>query len=162
MKIFDGYNLIGAADGIGINLAQPDKEERLLRLLSACRSRRRNADRWLVVFDGGYGRLAEGPKKYTRGGIEVEWAVGESADEVIVRRLRRIRHPREVEVVTSDGEVLGAARTAGAVGTRSQDFLRKVKQGLEPVPEAEKPSGSTPEEIREWLTIFGENKGPSD
>ena len=62
-----------------MSLSRDDKEEVLLRLLFAYRARRRMRERFLVVFDGDYGRLAVGPKKYTRGGIAVEWAIGESA-----------------------------------------------------------------------------------
>jgi predicted RNA-binding protein with PIN domain len=155
MKIFDGYNVIGAAGSLGLSLEQVDKEERLLRLLNAYRSRRKIRGRFLVVFDGDYGRLAEGPKRYRRGGVAVEWAVGESADSVIIRRLRRSADTRGIEVITSDGEILREVRRARGRGTRSSDFVREVAALLRESPELEKPERISSEEVREWLTLFG-------
>ncbi len=155
MKIFDGYNVIGAAGSLGLSLEQVDKEERLLRLLNTYRSRKKIRGRFLVVFDGDYGRLAEGPKKYSRGGITVEWAIGESADSVIIRRLRRSADSRGMEVITSDEEILREVRHARGRGTRSSDFVREVADLLREAPELEKPENISSEEVREWLTLFG-------
>jgi predicted RNA-binding protein with PIN domain len=156
MKIFDGYNVIGAGRELGLDLGQADKEERLLRLLFAYRSRRRMKERFLVVFDGDYGRLAEGPRKSTRGGITVEWAVGESADDLIVRRVRKTANPRGVQVITSDRDVLDRIRHCRAEGVRSDVFLRGVAEELKDERIAEKPDAPSPEEVQEWLTLFGE------
>ena len=156
MKIFDGYNVIGAGGKLGLSLSQEDKEERLLRLLSSYRVHARSRGRFLVVFDGHYGRLAEGPRRYTRGVIGVEWAVGESADVVIIRKVRKSRNPKGLEVITSDGEVLRKVRQARARGTRSEDFLRKVEEVSRSVPEFEKPGPPSAGEVEEWLLLFGE------
>ncbi len=155
MKIFDGYNLIGKAGALGLSLSQEDKEERLLRLLSAYRARRRSRQRYLVVFDGDYGRLARGPRKTTRGGIAVEWAVGESADGLIVRRVRSSANPRQIEVVTSDVEVLKQTRLSRARGVRSEVFLSELKRVMEESPELEKPERASAQEVAEWLELFG-------
>ena len=88
MRIIDGYNVIGAAGEFGLALSLPDKEDRLLRLLSSFRSRRRSRQAMLVVFDGHYGKLAAGPRRYSHLGIQVEWALGETADAVIARKVR--------------------------------------------------------------------------
>ena len=155
MKIFDGYNIIGKAGGLGLSLAQEDKEERLLRILSAYRSRRRSRQRYLVVFDGNYGSLARGPRKRARGGITVEWAVGESADALIVRRVKRSANPRQIEVVTSDGEILRQVRLSRARGVRSEAFLGDLKRALEEGPALEKPQQLSEQEVEEWLELFG-------
>jgi predicted RNA-binding protein with PIN domain len=155
MKIFDGYNVIGAAGSLGLSLAQDDKEERLLRLLNTYRSRKRGRGSFLVVFDGDYGRLAEGPKKYSRGGIAVEWAIGESADSVIIRRLRRSGDARGIEVITSDEEILREVRHVRGRGTRSGEFVREVAGLLREAPELEKPEKISSDEVREWLALFG-------
>lgn len=158
MKIFDGYNLIGRGGALGLSLEQEDKEERLLRLLSAYRSRRRSRQRYLVVFDGDYGRLALGPRKTTRGGVTVEWAVGESADALIVRRVRRSANPRQVEVVTSDGEILRQVGQSGGRGVRSEVFLADMKKALGESPATEKPQHISEQEVEEWLELFGEKE----
>lgn len=154
MRIIDGYNLIGVAGGVGLDLAQADKEERLLRLLGAWRARRRSREPLLVVFDGHYGRLAEGPRRFSRAGIDVEWAVGESADALIVRRVREARLPRTIEVVTSDRAVARAVANHGARVTRSPDFLAAIAPALAGEA-AEKPEAPTADEVAEWLEEFG-------
>ncbi len=159
MKIFDGYNVIGAGGRFGLSLALEDKEERLLRLLSTWRVRR-GAGRCLVVFDGHYGRLAVGPKSSTRGGITVEWAVGESADSVIVRKVRSSRNPRQIEVITSDAEVLRLVRHARGRGVRSEEFLAGLEQLLGEGEGQEKPGDPTAGEVEEWLALFGEKECP--
>jgi predicted RNA-binding protein with PIN domain len=157
MKIFDGYNVIGAGRELGLDLGQNDKEERLLRLLFTYRSRRRMKERFVVIFDGDYGRLADGPRRSTRGGITVEWAVGESADDLIVRRVRKAAKPRGVQVITSDRDVLDRVRRCRAEGVRSGVFLRGVREELKDDERvAEKPEAPSPEEVQEWLTLFGE------
>lgn len=156
MRIIDGYNVIGAAGEFGIVLSQPDKEDRLLRLLARFRSRRRRRAPMLVVFDGHHGRLASGPRRHTRLGIDVEWAIGESADALIERRVRAAARAGQIEVVTSDRAVLRAVASWGATGTRSPDFLAEVARTLEDAPEAEKPEASADDDIAEWLRVFGD------
>ena len=120
--------------------------------------RRRVRERYLVVYDGDYGRLAEGPKKYMHMGIGVEWAVGESADDLIVRRVVRARNPRGMQVVTSDGAVVRGVRAAGASAMSSREFLRMVKVALGESDAAEKPSSPSAAEVEKWLEIFGEKE----
>jgi len=158
VRIIDGYNVIGAAGAFGLALDQADKEERLLRLLAAFRSHRRSRESTLVVFDGHYGRLATGPRRYSRAGIDVEWAIGESADTLIVRRVRGAARPREIEVVTSDRLVLRAVESWGAKGVRSPVFLEQVARALADSPAAEKPEVPTANEVEEWLEKFGREK----
>lgn len=154
MKIIDGHNLIGAASALGLALSQEDKEERLLRLLATWRSRRRGRDRVLVVFDGTYGRLAVGPRRYSHGGLDVEWAVGESADDTIRRRVRDAAQPREVEVISADNLLLRAVGALGAKVVRSPEFVDQLRQVLAEAPEAEKPPPPGPAEVADWLERF--------
>ena len=155
MRIIDGYNLIGAAGEYGIDLSQADKEERLLRLLAAWRAHRRSREALLVVFDGHHGRLAAGPRRFSRAGIDVEWAVGESADALILRRVRGARRPREIEVVTSDRAVAREAASHGARVVRSPDFLASIAPALAAAPAPEKPEAPTADEVERWLEEFG-------
>lgn len=154
MRIIDGYNLIGAAGAFGLALSQTDKEERLLRLILSFRSRRRSREKTLVVFDGHYGRLASGPRRYSHAGIDVEWSLGESADAVIARRVREAARPAEIEVVTSDQGLLREVASRGARGTRSPAFLEQLGAALAEEPAAEKPGDPGPEEVADWLERF--------
>ena len=158
MRIIDGYNVIGAAGEFGLALSLPDKEVRLLRLLSSFRSRRRSRQAMLVVFDGHYGKLATGPRRYSHLGIEVEWAIGETADAVIARKVRSAARAREIEVVTSDEQVLRAISSCGAKGIRSQDFLAELSRVLVDEPAAEKPGEPSPAEVAEWLDLFRDGR----
>ncbi len=154
MRIIDGHNLIGAAGAFGIALSQEDKEERLLRLLASWRSRRRQREQLLVVFDGSYGRLAVGPRRYSHAGIDVECALGESADAVILRRVRTAANAREIEVVSSDRAVAREAASRGARVTGSQEFLAALDRALEEGQAPEKPEAPTQAEVAEWLERF--------
>jgi|OpeIllAssembly_1097287.scaffolds.fasta_scaffold101259_2 predicted RNA-binding protein with PIN domain len=156
MIIVDGYNVIGAAGEFGLALSLPDKEVRLLRLLSMFRSRRRSRQAMLVVFDGHYGKLAAGPRRYSQLGIQVEWALGETADAVIARKVRAAARAREIEVVTSDEQVLRAIASSGAKGVRSREFLAELSRVFVDAPAAEKPEAPDPSEVAEWLDIFGD------
>jgi len=155
VRIIDGYNVIGAAGEFGLALSQPDKEDRLLRLLAAFRGRRGSRRKMLVVFDGHYGRLAEGPRRYSRLGIDVEWSIGESADAVIARKVATAARAQQIEVVTSDQGVLRAIASRGARGLRSQDFLAEISRAFVDEPAAEKPDSPGPDEVAEWLERFG-------
>ena len=158
MRIIDGYNVIGAAGEFGLALSLPDKEVRLLRLLSSYRSRRRSRQPMLVVFDGHYGKLADGPRRSSQLGIQVEWAIGESADAVIARKVRSASRAREIEVVTSDEQVLRAIASCGAKGIRSREFLADIARAFPDAPDAEKPDASSPAEIAEWLDLFRDGR----
>jgi len=158
VRIIDGHNVIGAAEAFGLALSQSDKEERLLRLLSSYRSRRRRREPTLVVFDGHHGRLAVGPRRYSHAGIEVEWAVGESADAVIVRRVKSAPRPGEIEVVTSDQALLSSVTGWGAKGTRSPAFLDRIAEAMAEEPAPEKPEAPSQTEVAEWLERFDREK----
>ena len=158
MRIIDGYNVIGAAGGFGLALSLPDKEVRLLRLLSSFRSRRGSRQPMLVVFDGQYGKLASGPRRYSHLGIQVEWSLGETADAVIVRKVRSAARAREIEVVTADEQVLRAIASSGAKGVRSQEFLADISRAFPDEPDAEKPGAPSPAEVAEWLERFGDGR----
>jgi predicted RNA-binding protein with PIN domain len=158
VRIIDGYNVIGAAGAFGLALAQPDKEDRLLRLLSSFRSRRRSRQTMLVVFDGHYGRLATGPRRYTQGGIAVEWTLGETADALIIRKVRTAARAREIEVVTADEQLLRAVAGYGAQGVRSPVFLAELSRIFADEPAAEKPDAPSPAEVAEWLDLFKDGR----
>jgi len=158
VRIIDGYNVIGAAGEFGLALSHTDKEDRLLRLLASFRARRHSRQAMLVVFDGHYGRLAAGPRRYSQLGIDVEWALGETADAVIARKVRSAARPREIEVVTADEQVLRAIASCGAKGIRSQEFLAELSRVFVDEPAVEKPGAPSPDEVAAWLDVFGDGR----
>ena len=115
--LIDGHNLIPHLPGM--NLADPDDEEKLIALLGEyCRLRRKTAE---VYFDraplGQAGERRHGKVK----AIFVQ--EGSSADAAIMARLRKLgKRAKNVRLVSSDRQVVQAARAAHAEVQSSQDF----------------------------------------
>ncbi|RLC84845.1 MAG: hypothetical protein DRI37_08600 [Chloroflexi bacterium] len=148
--LIDGHNLIAALPDI--DLGEPDDEAKLvLKLRAWAGHERRKAT---VVFDGGLpGGLS---RNLSGGGLEVVFAARDYtiADRIIMERLRRLRDAPNWTVVSSDHEVMDAARRAGARVLTSQEFAAR----LAPAPRAphEKPERVAPAEVTEWLRVFGD------
>ena len=150
--LIDGHNLIGRLPDI--SLADRDDEAQLVSRLQAYAGR--TGKRLTVVFDRG---LPGGQSRALSGGrVEVVFApTGRNADRVLIERVRRSRNPRGLTVVTSDREVIEAARQRGARVTHSEAFVGE----LEPAPAA--PGGGkedvhlSPEEVEAWLELFEED-----
>ena len=148
--LIDGHNLIAALPDI--DLDDPDDEAKLvLKLRAWAGHERRKAT---IVFDGGVtGGLS---RSLSGGGLEVVFAAREHtiADRIIMERLRRLRDAPNWTVVSSDHEVLDAARRAGARVLTSQEFAARFA----PAPPAphEKPERAAPAEVTEWLRVFGD------
>ncbi len=147
--LIDGHNVIAALPDI--ELDDPHDEAKLVLKLRAWAGRgRRKAT---VVFDGGV------PGGYSRqlsgGGLEVVFASRRhtDADSIIRARLRHLRDGPNWTVVSSDHEVLNAARRAGARTLTAQAFV----QELAPAPRLNlgKPKDVSPDEVSRWLEIFG-------
>lgn len=153
--LIDGHNLIAALPDI--ELDDPDDEAKLvLKLRAWAGHERRKAT---IVFDGGVtGGLS---RTLSGGGLEVVFAAREHtiADRIIMERLRRLRDAPNWTVVSSDHEVLDAARRAGARVLTSQEFAAR----LAPAPPAphEKPERVAPAEVTEWLKVFGDAAEPA-
>ena len=163
--LIDGHNLI--AKMADIDLADPDDEAQLvLRLRSwAAASRKR---RITVYFDGG---LPGGPAHDLSGSrLKVIFAsVGRSADDLILREIRKIKNPPEATVVSSDREILVAAERRKMPTISSESFAEELEEEAvqraspERRDEHDEPSLSE-EEIAHWLELFGpepENPRPS-
>ena len=150
--LIDGHNLIGTGRLPGISLADEDDEEKLVRLLRRFRARART--RVTVVFErglpGGHARGLSG------GGVEVVFAsaTGQTADEVLIARIRRTRHPAALRVVSSDQHVLRVARERGCRVVPTPVFARELTRPLPQTPARENVRLSQ-EEVEEWLRIFG-------
>ena len=149
LVLIDGHNLIGRLPDI--NLSDPDDEARLVSRLQGYAGR--TGKRVVVVFDRG---MPGGRSQALSGGpVEVIFApTGRNADRVLIGRIRHARNPGGLLVVTSDREVIAAARRRGAQVVPAGVFADE----LEPAPVS---PGSTKEdvhlsadEVEAWLELF--------
>jgi predicted RNA-binding protein with PIN domain len=120
--LIDGHNLIGRLPDIGLEDPE-DEVELILRLRSwAARSRGR---RVTVIFDrgmpGGKDRGLSTSK------VQVVFASsGQSADSLLIKRIRSIQNPREATVVTSDNQILRVAGKRRMPILKTEEFARKL------------------------------------
>jgi predicted RNA-binding protein with PIN domain len=120
--LIDGHNLIGRMPDIG--LEDPNDEvELVLRLRSwTARSRSR---RVTVIFDRG---LPGGKDRgLSTSKVHVIFASsGQSADSLLIKRIRKIKNPREATLVTSDNRIIQAAAERRMPIQRAEDFAPQL------------------------------------
>jgi hypothetical protein len=154
--LIDGHNLVGQMPDL--RLDDPNDEEKLLEYLR--RYRARTGHTLTVVFDAGQGYHPA--KTQRRGGITIQFvSPGQTADQILVRRIRKVRNPQAVIVVTSDRDVQQAAQQAGLRVVTSQEFAQQLLQPSSP-PEEDDVSRAnirlSPDEVDEWLAFFNQRK----
>jgi predicted RNA-binding protein with PIN domain len=153
--LIDGHNLIGRLPDL--RLDDPDDEAKLvirLRTYSA-----RTGKRVTVVFDRGLpgGRSWE----LSGGGVETIFApTGRTADGILCERIRQARDPRGITVVTSDHQVIAAARAVGARVLRSGEFVAQLgaRRTVE-APDEGQDVHLSDKEVEEWLQMFARGDG---
>jgi predicted RNA-binding protein with PIN domain len=154
--LIDGHNLIGQMPGL--SLSDPDDENKLLEYLRQYRAR--TGHTLTVVFDAGPDyHVAE---KRQQGGITVQYAPhGQTADRIIIGRLRRVKNPQEVMVVTSDRAVQQAARQVRVRVISAEEFAQQL---VHPISDSGEEEGAqadvhlSEEEIKAWLALFKRSK----
>lgn len=151
--LIDGHNLIGQMDDL--SLADPDDEAKLVYRLRIYRSSIR--ENITVVFDGGGGYTP--PSSLSGSGVEVVFAEPHSsADAIIIRRIERATMPERLTVVSSDAEIVTAARRQGARSVSAKEFVAEIARNHSP--KRRKPRKPSPEprlsrdEVEEWLKLF--------
>lgn len=161
--VIDGHNLIGKMPNI--DLADPDDEEKLvLRLQNWARGDRKR--RVVLYFDSGpFGGIAP---HLTGLGVQVHFTkIGQTADEVIIQKLRKVKNPQEYTLVTSDREIIAVARKRRIGHILSEEFVTllelekaadaAVLEEPEQVP-ADLGEGENPEiseaDVAEWMEVF--------
>ncbi len=147
--LIDGHNLIPK---IGLHLDSPDDEMELVGVIQEfARLSRRSVE---IYFDGA---PAGQPRSKKYGTVAAHFVrLGSSADAAIRTRIRNLgRAARNWTVVTSDREVQSAARAAHAEVVSSEDFARRLKQLQQSSDGASGERRVTPEEVQEWLRLFG-------
>jgi hypothetical protein len=151
--LIDGHNLIGQMPNL--RLDDPNDEEKLLEYLR--RYRARTGQRMTVVFDAGQGYHPAETRKL--GGLTVQFVShSQTADQVIMQRVRRVKNPQELIVVTSDRAVQQAARQARVRVLTSPEFAQQLLQAAPAGSEEDRGSQVevklSADEIDEWLTFF--------
>jgi hypothetical protein len=158
--LIDGHNLIGTGELPGLRLDDPDDEAKLVLRLRAYAAR--TGQRVTVVFDHG---LPGGPsRELSGGGVKVVFAsAGHTADGILRERIRRTRDPRQITVVTSDQQVVAAAKAHRVRVIPSRAFAAQMQAPPAAPPNEElplKPEVYPPaDEVDEWMHLFGNGKG---
>lgn len=155
--LIDGHNLIGKMDGI--ELSDPDDEQRLVEQLQQfCRRRRRRAT---VYFDRA-DPLSRDPAPSA--GVTVRFVRSpRTADAAIRDHLDALGGAaKNWTVVSSDREVLRAAARCGAQRVPSSQFARQLRSSESPSAPPEKPPAPSADEVRSWIRIFNERKPPGE
>lgn len=154
--LIDGHNLI--AQMADINLDEPDDEARLilrLRSWTAAGQKRRA----IVFFDRG---LPGGKSRELSSGWVRAIFAGDkkTADDLLISRVRQARNPGEITLVSSDREVIAAAKAKRMAFIRSEVFARMLAEREQPEAQAIRAEPPEPEpllstsEVDEWLALF--------
>jgi hypothetical protein len=155
--LIDGHNLIARTPGL--SLADPDDEAKLVGLLrrwTAADPRRKV----IVIFDAGL--PAGEDKRLSGGGVKAIFAPNNTtADRLLQRRIADVRDPAAYIVVSSDAAILAAAARRRVPAQRSEAFAaammadRTFSGGEKPPAERPEPPAMAPDELQEWLALFG-------
>lgn len=160
--IIDGHNLIGKMPDI--SLKDPDDEVKLtMRLKSwVAESKKRQVT---LFFDGG--TMGSHLNRLSSRNLKVIFAPsGKTADSLIINHLRKLKNPREYTLITSDQEIINAAKSLRIRAMLSEEFIermgfvfveREAKGEVKTAVSAEKPEDPTlsETEVQEWLDLFG-------
>ncbi len=150
--IIDGHNLIPKIPGM--SLQDIDDEIQLVNLLQEfCRIRRKQVE---VYFDNA---PPGSPGARNFGRVVARFVrQGRTADQAIQMKLKRLGgEARNWTVVSSDGEVQANARTARAKILTAEVFAQQVFEALGDTADSylEPESDLSPEEVEDWMQIFG-------
>ncbi len=151
--LIDGHNLIPKIPGLSLEMA--DDEMQLVQMLQEfCRRQRKQVE---VYFDNA---PPGQPRARVFGSVRAFFArAGQSADQLIAARLKRLgREARNWSVVSSDHYVQDLAHAARAQALTSEAFaavLRQALQGAQAAPETRAETPLSPQEVEEWLKLFG-------
>lgn len=152
--IIDGHNLIPKIPGI--NLSDPDDENKLIHILQQfCRSRRTKA---IVYFDQAPPGMSGG-KNF--GSVRANYVQqGRTADDAIMEKLRKMgRRARNITVVSSDRQVQQAARAVHAKVMTSDAFAAEWDSLISEEPILDpRVQPLSEEELAEWEALFKQSR----
>lgn len=154
--LIDGHNLIGQLSDISLD--DPNDEALLVQKLIGFMARTKKT--CVVVFDYG---LPGGTSRMSTRAVQVVFASQRStADRVMIERIGKIPNPVDWTVISSDNDVLAAARARRMQVLRSAEFATLMQSPPKPdvdIGEAMNVYVS-PEEVAEWLKVFGSDEEP--
>ena len=156
MYLIDGHNLIGQIPDISLD--DPNDEALLVQRLISFTARTKK--RCVVIFDYG---LPGGSSRMSTRAVQVVFASQRSsADRVMIERMGKIKDPLNWTVVTSDNEVKAVALSRKMKVTTSFEFALLMESPPKPDIDAGEAAhvNITPEEVDEWLKVFGEVEPP--
>ena len=153
--LIDGHNLVPHLPGL--SLADPDDEAKLVQLIKRyCSRHSRTA---VVFFDRG---MPGGRSSLSGGGVEVYFASeSSSADTLLRQRLHEQPDAKNWTVVSSDGEVAGAARRRGARVMPSAEFAAELTAASASEEEKQERPLSH-EEVAWWERLFQQRRKHED
>ena len=141
---FDGNNLIGQSAAA----AKADLRTRREFLSTLSSYRRSGGGKFLVYFDGDDPSRSASPP-----GVAVRYSAPVSTDEAILQRLREIRNPAEVIVVTNDRGLMSRCRNEGASVLTWSEFASKMQSRRPPRSKREGPADKI--DVEDWIKYFG-------
>jgi predicted RNA-binding protein with PIN domain len=152
--LIDGHNLIGKIPGL--QLDDLDDEKELIQLLQKyCQQVGKDVEVYFDHAASGHARAS------VHGRVTARFVrSGETADQAISRHLKRLGNKAaNWTVISSDREVLAAARRARARSISSEDFSRELMAEHTSSGSADTPEISA-EEVDDWLKLFGDRDEP--
>jgi hypothetical protein len=145
--LIDGHNLIGYIPGLSLD--DPHDEAKLVERLKSYSAR--TGKRITVIFDSG---LPGGPSRdLSTYSVRVVFAHGgTTADAIILERIHETRDPGNWTVISADHELVDAARRRRMSVLSPAEFAALL---VGPPASKERDPRLTPDEINDWLRIFG-------
>lgn len=144
--LLDGNNLIG----IVRKTARPSEEDRAALIAELADRLRQTRAKATVFFDG-----PAGERPSTLGGLTVRSPSSGSADDAILREIRRSPAPGEIVVVTADRELARRAREAGAKVTPPGEFFTRFGRAVSP---ADGRATSPAIDVEDWMRYFEDER----
>lgn len=149
--LIDGHNLIGQLPDI--DLDDPNDEALLVQKLAGFVARTRQ--KCVVVFDHG---IPGGKSRMSTKGVEVLFASHPGdADQMIIKRIEKLKNPKAWTVVSSDHQVQNKAKLRNVGVIKSNEFAKRLKrQKPAPKPGLDEAHDIhlSEEELEEWMQIF--------
>ncbi len=147
----DGNNLIGQSAAS----ARLDRETRSQFLNSVAQYARNKGTTFTVYFDGD-----DPDRRIPPRGVQVRYCAPLSTDDSILRRLHESRNPSEIIVVTNDGSLRSACKSAGSKTMNWSEFQDRMHRAARRTPVPDK--GDAPIDIRDWSHYFGFKQDPPE
>lgn len=154
--LIDGHNLIGKMPDISLD--DPNDEAMLVQRLIAFNARTRK--KCVVVFDHG---VPGGLSRMSTKQVQVVFAAAKSsADFVMIERIGRAADKTQWTVVSSDHDVLSAARRNRMAVLSAADFAALLDKPQAAAPAEVDPGEAadvqmTADDVDGWLTFFSQD-----